>query len=51
MNNAQKPQPVPVKPNVENRVAHHFEALSDERFIDLMSNICGLPVKKDRAKK
>lgn len=51
MSNAQKPLPTPVKPDDKNRVTHPFEALSDERFIDLMNNICGLPLKKDGAKK
>jgi hypothetical protein len=52
MSNAQKPTPTPVKPHVQNRVAHYQEALSDESFVSMMSSICGLSVKqKDGTKK
>lgn len=51
MSDAQKPTPKPVKPLVQNRVAHYQEALSDESFVIMMSSICGLSVKQKEGTK
>lgn len=30
---------------VPNRVGHHFDALSDARFVEIMGGLCGIPSK------
>ncbi|MBV7514489.1 hypothetical protein [Pseudomonas sp. PDM25] len=45
MSNKPKQPQQPIVPKPIDRVGHHLDALTDDRFVDLMSSLCGIPSK------